>query len=101
MQSRDEDFGFDFNSIKVRLNPPSYCRCSSYIRFQFHKGTIKPAGVLAVLLALSNFNSIKVRLNLATMKHILKKGFDFNSIKVRLNLLNKGGDYKKEDISIP
>ena len=47
------------------------------------------------------FNSIKVRLNLATMKHILKKGFDFNSIKVRLNLLNKGGDYKKEDISIP
>ena len=54
----------DFNSIKVRLNRYSGFKfAKNIVKFQFHKGTIKPALVVGAVDALTYFNSIKVRLN--------------------------------------
>ena len=56
------------------------------VRFQFHKGTIKPTSPEAGSNFHSDFNSIKVRLNLANLLLTLMVLLYFNSIKVRLNL---------------
>ena len=54
-----------FNSIKVRLNH-ELLHVVAHIcdKFQFHKGTIKPHRQRGRRRFVSNFNSIKVRLNL-------------------------------------
>ena len=57
--------------------------------FQFHKGTIKPEVRKKVRLLYTNFNSIKVRLNLPSRVTYLMSAAYFNSIKVRLNLRTK------------
>ena len=52
-----------FNSIKVRLKRAAPQYVAKYVKFQFHKGTIKTFAFLPnTLLSLQNFNSIKVRL---------------------------------------
>ena len=54
----------NFNSIKVRLKPQTDKRTSVFIRFQFHKGTIKTEVDTFLHLIYGHFNSIKVRLKL-------------------------------------
>ena len=58
------------------------------VKFQFHKGTIRTKSVFGMKENVSNFNSIKVRLE--QQKGFPMKYFynNFNSIKVRLELPN-------------
>ena len=51
-----------FNSIKVRLERTLCRQFNQFIVFQFHKGAIRTAVLAAVLTAVLDFNSIKVRL---------------------------------------
>ena len=53
----------NFNSIKVRLNRTTRVLPTPRLRFQFHKGTIKPTSGRNHVTVKRNFNSIKVRLN--------------------------------------
>ena len=41
LKGEQEMDAFNFNSIKVRLEPFSFCFSSSSLLFQFHKGTIR------------------------------------------------------------
>ena len=77
----------NFNSIKVRLEPVTPATQSELnLEFQFHKGTIRTLCLVANLLNVYHFNSIKVRLELTrTLVSILILLY-FNSIKVRLEL---------------
>mgnify|MGYP006876182752 FL=1 len=63
----------------------------TFYKFQFHKGTIKPTSPEAGSNFHSDFNSIKVRLNLANLLLTLMVLLYFNSIKVRLNLSRETG----------
>ena len=55
----------DFNSIKVRLEPYKLSLYEKYREFQFHKGTIRTLLLVFVIgIYITNFNSIKVRLEL-------------------------------------
>ena len=60
------------------------------IRFQFHKGTIRTLLALCNEIPLFDFNSIKVRLELCTVKILLPLLLYFNSIKVRLERVAGG-----------
>ena len=99
-----------FNSIKVRLNLNTYHISFAVVRFQFHKGTIKPSSHLWQYCCVPDFNSIKVRLNLVLLSMVITSSLlfqfhkgtikpffqlsivhrhtHFNSIKVRLNPFN-------------
>ena len=61
--------------------------------FQFHKGTIKPFSTFADVKEYLSFNSIKVRLNRYADPRNGSLLFGFNSIKVRLNHMQQGGHY--------
>ena len=78
-------FLLSFNSIKVRLNPFLICCCSQHIRFQFHKGTIKPTWPRSVCMSgtLFQFHKGTIKPYLSTKNLLIYGGF--NSIKVRLN----------------
>ena len=97
-----------FNSIKVRLKRWCPTDGSPLLPFQFHKGTIKTYDADFILIIMTYFNSIKVRLkpvirlttaddyplfqfHKGTIKtraviERIRRVFDFNSIKVRLKL---------------
>ena len=74
----------NFNSIKVRLKLSKIIQILEFIKFQFHKGTIKTVHEQCNGFCLYDFNSIKVRLK-PRHHHITDISyFYFNSIKVRL-----------------
>ena len=77
---------YNFNSIKVRLEPRSSSYSAGAGRFQFHKGAIRTAERVAGYKSKGNFNSIKVRLELVNVFCYFFRCSDFNSIKVRLEL---------------
>ncbi len=65
----EESTWINFNSIKVRLNRyAAYGFRGRVIRFQFHKGTIKPYYRRYTARRCADFNSIKVRLNPGRLK---------------------------------
>ena len=98
-----------FNSIKVRLElAEAYynyqntkfqfhkgtirtCVLKQKIKqkklFQFHKGTIRTVVPTLLDILISNFNSIKVRLELILLIGNILQPVHFNSIKVRLELM--------------
>ena len=59
----------------------------AFLIFQFHKGTIRTIGPLRFWWLVSDFNSIKVRLEQTKVLIALAAIANFNSIKVRLELL--------------
>ena len=75
-----------FNSIKVRLEPPKLWKHRAVHQFQFHKGAIRTKPRFVTLLSVSNFNSIKVRLEQCWRWKTCPNHANFNSIKVRLEL---------------
>ena len=75
-----------FNSIKVQLEQPILISILCKLIFQFHKGTIRTIISLLFCLVLSNFNSIKVQLELASKEQEYEYLGNFNSIKVQLEL---------------
>ena len=52
----------NFNSIKVRLEQARKAEEEADYTFQFHKGAIRTLSIFLLWLALTYFNSIKVRL---------------------------------------
>ena len=61
----------NFNSIKVRLELYEVGGLITFVRFQFHKGTIRTLTAAAsAVFFFSNFNSIKVRLELGRTFHL-------------------------------
>ena len=70
-------------------------------KFQFHKGTIETPCLAAVILIVTYFNSIKVRLKLRPSIVLVAVYFNFNSIKVRLKLAPGTLRARLEPISIP
>ena len=75
-----------FNSIKVRLERKLVNFCLSFLRFQFHKGTIRTDLIRVIKVQYRNFNSIKVRLEHSANGQRSSPHSNFNSIKVRLEL---------------
>ena len=73
-----------FNSIKVRLerNPTLYN--VDYLKFQFHKGTIRTLKHLTKLAIKSYFNSIKVRLEPMSISYLMSmRKFQFHKGTIR------------------
>ena len=82
---------FNFNSIKVQLEPPEVLRALYTRTFQFHKGTIRTAPCSGALHFFVDFNSIKVQLELAGFTVFNLPLHYFNSIKVQLERNHAGG----------
>ena len=59
---QDLDFEFNFNSIKVRLEPGAKILSVQAQKFQFHKGAIRTLHSGNFAISDLHFNSIKVRL---------------------------------------
>ena len=80
-----KDVPFQFHKGTIRTTIPVYC---SRLRsaFQFHKGTIRTFICAARLDSFSDFNSIKVQLELCAHRWACLLVLDFNSIKVQLEL---------------
>ena len=78
---------FQFHKGTIKTSEAK--RMANYVyKFQFHKGTIKTQQPVVSDLQGQYFNSIKVRLKLATeLRKQLKVTINFNSIKVRLKRL--------------
>ena len=76
---------FDFNSIKVRSERYEEAGINPYFAlFQFHKGAIRTIQGTGGSSEVSNFNSIKVRLEQKADALKSQQEMNFNSIKVRL-----------------
>ena len=77
----------NFNSIKVRLEL-SYTVASGATAqiFQFHKGTIRTAGLYAVQSAVPTFQFHKGTIRTHILPSYTELDANFNSIKVRLEL---------------
>ena len=74
-----------FNSIKVQLEPDPGRQQHQPVEFQFHKGTIRTELVFTESNGYySNFNSIKVQLELSAANSFILEIPYFNSIKVQL-----------------
>ena len=69
--------------------------------FQFHKGAIRTTKAIIDNLQYGDFNSIKVRLEPASLAYSLELKRHFNSIKVRLELYPASSDNLLSCISIP
>ena len=62
----NRDNYLNFNSIKVRLEPTDgQTVVNGNVLFQFHKGTIRTLEQVIIYITIQDFNSIKVRLELA------------------------------------
>ena len=94
-------FKANFNSTKVRLKPSEPVAISTDNVFQFHKGPIKTAFIVKVLMRVSNFNSTKVRLKLKFVQPVFSRLLNFNSTKVRLKLNAGSAPMASTHISIP
>ena len=89
-----------FNSIKVRLNLYNDLESLENIKFQFHKGTIKPHMSCFSTYTYINFNSIKVRLNLESKNQSSKlHKFQFHKGTIKPN--RNRAQQVFEHISIP
>ena len=117
---QQQTFQFHKGAIKTQL---LFTGSFTASQFQFHKGTIKTLNSKPLLTALTDFNSIKVRLKHAELKTSFDRfdGFQFhkgtiktasatacslvfnyfNSIKVRLKPITRALPKRRRLISIP
>ena len=73
----------------------------SYLKFQFHKGTIKTYARLHVSVALTYFNSIKVRLKLPSGDDAFRHADEFQFHKGTIKTYTIRKVYASNIISIP
>ena len=74
----------NFNSIKVRLEQSDSIQGELYVKFQFHKGTIRTHVSWSLLIHFHVFQFHKGTIRTVGNGHFNDFFADFNSIKVRL-----------------
>ena len=96
LQNQQQGLNANFNSIKVRLEPPADdVPTPPPAEFQFHKGTIRTTCLCENALPLKYFNSIKVRLEPIVWGYITSL-FSIGFVDAKLiNIIEKMsmGDY--------